>query len=229
MELNLESLSVDNIGEWPLVIKLVIASVLGIILLVAGYKLSTGEQLKRLEKVRSEHVDFRAEFEKKQRYASSIQAYRKQLVEIRETFGHMLQKLPGTTEVPGLLEEISEIGNTTGLEFNLIKPLQEKQHDFYAELPIEISVLGSYHQFASFVSRLANIKRIVTLHDFLIQPVSAKESRQDLLAMQITAKTYRYLEYTKDDPVRSANSTRKKPLKTASRKLKKQARDIIKG
>ncbi len=146
-------------------------------------------QLARVENVER---DLRASFEQKQRKAANFDAYRNQLAEIERSFGAMLRQLPGETEVPSLLEDISQIGLAAGLEEDLFQPAPEVQRDFYAELPIRIRLRGSYHEFGEFVSGIAKLPRIVTLHDIQITPVN--EAGVDNLTLDVTAKTYRYLD-----------------------------------
>ncbi len=130
-------------------------------------------------------------FERDARKAANLEAYRAQLDSINESFGAMLRQLPDKTEVAELLVDVSQTGLAAGLEFKLFKPGKEVAKDFYMELPISLQVVGTYHQFAGFVSGLAALPRIVTLHNIAIAPVGKKG---DLLTMTATAKTYRYLD-----------------------------------
>ena len=123
--------------------------------------------------------------------ATALEAYKVQMAEMEESFGALLRQLPSDTEVPGLLEDITRTGLGSGLEFSEIKLQPEVVQQFYIELPIKISVVGSYHDLATFVSGVASLPRIVTLHDFEVAPVAA-EAGSSRLAMSILAKTYRY-------------------------------------
>jgi type IV pilus assembly protein PilO len=137
----------------------------------------------------------KSDFETKQHQASNINTYRHQLKLMDERFGTMLRELPAKNEMPGLLEEISRTGLASGLKIELFAPQPEVQHDFYIELPIKITVIGTYFQLATFLSRVAQMNRIVTLHEFSIEGVSSKDSKivsEDELVMNITAKIYRY-------------------------------------
>ena len=132
------------------------------------------------------------------------------------TFHQLLQQLPTRSEIPGLLEDISKIGISSGLEFKLIKPLPEERHDFYSELPIKIIVSGSYHQLADFVSQVSALGRIVNLSDFTIKQYQATAANKnhyteltDKLEMDITAKTFRYSEI--DDKAYSDNTKGSRP------------------
>ena len=122
-------------------------------------------------------------------------AYRAQLQTLQERFAAALKQLPAQNEMPGLLEEVSTTGVTSGLKFELFAPQPEVMHDFYVELPIKVSVVGTYFQLATFISRVAQMNRIVTLHDFSIVGVSSRDNKvasEDELVMNITAKIYRY-------------------------------------
>jgi type IV pilus assembly protein PilO len=156
-----------------------------------GYWFHTKEQLAELASVESRELDLRVIFEKKAQQAANLEAYEQQLEEMRESFGAMLRQLPNKTEVADLLVDVSQTGLAAGLEFELFNPQSEIPRDFYAELPITIRVIGNYHEFGDFVSGVAALPRIVTLGDITI---AGKGKKSDLLAMNLTAKTYRYLE-----------------------------------
>jgi len=145
-----------------------------------------------LERAQREEQELRATFEDKQRRAANFDAYRAQLDEIERDFGAMLRQLPGRTEVPNLLVDISQTGLSAGLEEQLFQPMGEIQREFYAELPIKIRLSGSYHELGDFVSGIAGLPRIVTLHDIAIVPED--EEVTDELILDVTAKTYRYLD-----------------------------------
>jgi type IV pilus assembly protein PilO len=145
-----------------------------------------------LQKAEADELDLRAQFESKQQRAANLDAYKAQLQEMERSFGAMLRQLPGKTEVPNLLVDISQTGLAAGLQEKLFQPGAEKSNGFYAELPIKIKLVGSYHDFGNFVSGIAALPRIVTLHDIQITPVDAKS--YDNLTMDVTAKTYRYIE-----------------------------------
>ena len=148
-----------------------------------------------LQKAEADELDLRTQFENKQQRAANLDAYKGQLAEMERTFGAMLRQLPGKTEVPNLLVDISQTGLAAGLSEKLFQPGPEKSNGFYAELPIKIRLVGSYHQFGAFVSGIAALPRIVTLHDIQIGPVEGKSTgNYDNLTMDVTAKTYRYIE-----------------------------------
>ena len=138
--------------------------------------------------------ELREEFEIKQARAANLGAYKAQLAEMRESFGTMLRQLPNRTEVAGLLVDVSQTGLASGLKFELFQPQKEVPREFYAELPIKLRVTGNYHQFGEFVSGLAALPRIVTIHDIVIKPREPKGGDEGSLELNATAKTYRYLE-----------------------------------
>ncbi|HHO67594.1 MAG TPA: pilus assembly protein PilO [Gammaproteobacteria bacterium] len=186
----LNELDLSNIANWPLparafVIALIFVGVLGL-----GYWFDIKDQGIRLEKAEQEEQGLRTTFETKAKKAANLVAYEQQLEEMKESFGAMLRQLPDKTEVAELLVDISQTGLASGLEFELFKPQNETPKDFYAELPISIRVKGNYHEFGSFISGVAALPRIVTVHDINITP--DKDGRE--LTMDILAKTYRYLD-----------------------------------
>ncbi|WP_456407809.1 type 4a pilus biogenesis protein PilO [Thiolapillus sp.] len=183
-------LSFDNIGEWPVLIKLLTVLVLCGAIAAAGYYYLVKDEYLALEKVEKTEQNLRAELERKQAKAVNLEAYREQLEEMQESFGAMLRQLPDKTEVAALLVDVSQTGLAAGLEFELFQPMPEIKQDFYAELPIKIKVVGDYHEFGEFVSGLAALPRIVTVHDVKI----SKQKQDGKLIMEATAKTYRYLE-----------------------------------
>ncbi|MFM7067472.1 MAG: type 4a pilus biogenesis protein PilO [Gammaproteobacteria bacterium] len=182
-------------GRWPLAIRGIVA---GFVFVVATFIFSMlliyNTQMEEYDQVQAEQDSLWAEFEQKQRQAANFAAYRAQLKDMERSFGAMLRQLPGRTEVPNLLVDISQTGLAAGLEEKLFQPGAEVRQDFYAELPIKIRLNGSYHEFGNFVSGIAALPRIVTLHDIQIQPETGKGAGPDQLILDVTAKTYRYLE-----------------------------------
>lgn len=193
-KLNLNELSFENIGQWPKPIKIGFIALMAIIVVGAGYWFIAKPNFEQFDRLKREEKELRAKFELRQNQASNLQLYRNQLQLMQERFGKMLRQLPSKDEMPGLLEDISKTGIASGLTFELFAPLPEVQHDFYIELPIQITVIGKYHQLAIFLSRVAKLDRIVTLHDFEIQhvPDDKKATSKELLIMKLTAKIYRY-------------------------------------
>ena len=211
-DFSFSDLNFENIGYWPNYLKIVVTAALCLVVIIAVYWFDTSTQFVVLNSHKKHEATLRAQFEVKQAQAHNLDIYRQQLIEMRKTFGKMLQQLPSRTEVPALLEEISKAGLASGLEFKLFDPLQEVQHDFYAELPIHMVVIGDYHQLGEFVGRVASLDRIVTLHNFKIieankaDPSKARQKQNKthkranhLLLMDITAKTYRYIEGQNDE------------------------------
>ncbi len=202
MNLNqLNELELSNIGEWPTPIKSLVILVLCCAVGFALYYLDTSAQLDRLRVEEDKEMQLRSSFETKQAKAVNLEAYEQQLEEMKESFGTMLRQLPDKTEVAGLLVDVSQTGLAAGLEFELFQPEGEQLKDFYAELPIRIKVSGQYHEFGRFVSGLAALPRIVTLHDVKIdapqgaRPLSpGAEPAGVKLSLQATVKTYRYLD-----------------------------------
>jgi len=189
----LRSLDPRDPGRWPLP---VLAGAVGVWLVVLTfvltYMLVWQSKSSELDGYQSQEQQLRAEFKTKHGKAVNLQVYKQQLQDIERSFGAMLRQLPGKTEVPNLLVDISQTGVAAGLQEKLFQPEPEQKKDFYAELPIKIRLSGSYHQFGQFVSGIAALPRIVTLHDIEIKPVG--QNTWDQLTLDLTAKTYRYLD-----------------------------------
>ncbi len=191
----LNELDFSNIGVWPTPVKLVLVLVACVLVGVAGYYLDIEGQLQRLDSVEKREVQLRQDFEVKQAKAANLDAYRKQLEEMKQSFGTMLRQLPNKTEVADLLVDVSQTGLASGLEFELFKPQAEVPREFYAELPIQIKVTGEYHEFGNFISGIAALPRIVTIHNVKIaQQKKQKGESAAGLVLEATAKTYRYLD-----------------------------------
>jgi type IV pilus assembly protein PilO len=181
-------------GRWPVAFR--IAAVVLVFLAVSAfgvYMWVYKTDIPDLRQAETEETNLRSTFENRQRLAASFDAYREQLAEIERSFGTMLRQLPGRTEVDNLLVDISQTGLGAGLEEELFRPLGERRADFYAELPIEIRLRGSYHELGEFASGIAALPRIVTLHDIEITQAPNSDDFDDLV-LNVTAKTYRYLE-----------------------------------
>ena len=188
-EFDIGSLDFDNVGSWPVAIKVIIWLLLLLAVLAAGYYYHIEEMQLKLAKEEATEVELKKDFEKKAFQAANLDAYRQQMVEMEESFGALVSQLPSDTEVPGLLEDITNKGLLNGLEIASIDLQKETAREFYVELPIAISASGSYHDLGAFISGMAGLPRIVTLHDFTI---SAKGKDANDLSMNIIAKTYRY-------------------------------------
>lgn len=189
----LNSLDVNDVGRWPLAFRAaVIAIVFAVVVGLGIYWFIIEDKAPRLQRAEAEEVDLRSTFESKQRKAANLEDYKAQYKQMVQSFGTMLRQLPGETEIPSLIVDISQTGLAAGLQERLFQPLPEITKDFYAEKPIRIRLTGSYHEIANFVSGVAALPRIVTLHDINIAPVAADS--YDELSMDVLAKTYRYLE-----------------------------------
>jgi type IV pilus assembly protein PilO len=189
-DIDLNNLDLSNIGAWPTAVKIAIIIIVSVLVFVAGYFLDIQKQQEKLERTERQELTLKKDFETKQAKAVNLEAYKQQLKEIEESFGAMLRQLPSKTEVEGLLVDISQTGLASGIEFQLFKPQGEKFIEFYAELPIQMKMTGGYHEFGNFVSGVAALPRIVTLHDISI----TNDQKSELLTMEVTAKTYRYLD-----------------------------------
>jgi type IV pilus assembly protein PilO len=185
----LNNLDIKNIANWPLAARVFVVAAVFVGVLGLGYWLDIKDQRASLEKAEAKETELRRTFEVKAKKAANLSAYEQQLAEMKESFGAMLRQLPNKTEVAELLVDISQTGLASGLEFELFKPQAEVPKEFYAELPISIRVKGNYHEFGNFISGVAALPRIVTVHDINIEP-----SKDGELTMDILAKTYRYMD-----------------------------------
>jgi len=189
----LQSLDVNDVGRWPLPIRVGVIAIVFVLVVALGiYFTIIKDKAPLLERAQNEEQELRLTFENKQRKAANYDAYKAQLAQIEQSFGTMLRQLPGETEIPSLIVDISQTGLAAGLQEKLFVPLAEIPKDFYAEKPIKIRLAGGYHEIGNFVSGIAALPRIVTLHDINITP----ENRDsfDNLSMEVTAQTYRYLD-----------------------------------
>lgn len=187
---DLNNLDMQDAANWPLPVKLGAAALVFALIVAGGWHLDWRDQAATLERFAAKENELKQSFEIKQRRAANLAAYEQQLLEMEASFGAMLRQLPSRADVPKLLVDISQTGLASGLEFELFKPESEVKREFYAELPVSIRVRGNYHQFARFVSAVANLPRIVTLHNISIQ----EAAKNGGLAMDLTAKTYWYLD-----------------------------------
>ncbi len=191
----IQSLDINDVGRWPLAFRLAVIVLVFVLVVGLGlYWTIWQDKMVLLERAEQEHQELRTAFENKQRKAANYDAYRQQLDQIEQSFGTMLRQLPGETEIPSLIVDISQTGLAAGLQENLFQPQAEIPRDFYAEKPIMIRLSGGYHEIANFVSGIAALPRIVTLHDITI--TRENQGDFDTLSLEVTAKTYRYLEET---------------------------------
>jgi type IV pilus assembly protein PilO len=193
----LQSLDVNDVGRWPLVFRIAVIAIVFVLVVGLGtYWFIVKDKAPQLERVQEEEKALRTTFESKQRKAANYDAYKAQLAQIEQSFGTMLRQLPGETEIPSLIVDISQTGLAAGLQEKLFVPRGEVRKDFYAEKPISIRLTGSYHEIGNFVGGIAALPRIVTLHDINITREDNKEF--DDLSIEVTAKTYRYLDEEAD-------------------------------
>ena len=189
-------LDFENLGSWPAPVKVLAAIVLLIALLAVGYYYQVDSLQEKLNKERGNEAELRRDFERLSFEAANLEAYKRQMLEMEESFGALVSQLPSDTEVPGLLEDITNKGEQNGLAISKIDLLPEVPREFYIELPISIVAVGSYHDLGAFISGMAGLPRIVTLHDFNIESSGANTSQ---LQMNIVAKTYRYRDGLADE------------------------------
>lgn len=189
-QVDIGELDMNNLGSWPVVVKVIAAVLLMVLVLGLGYFFYIQDIEDQLDSARVSELRLKEQFTTKAFQAANLEPYKRQMTEMENTFGALLRQLPSDTEVPGLLEDITRTGLGSGLEFEEIKLLPEVVQPFYIELPIQITVVGAYHDLGTFVSGVSSLPRIVTLHDFSIKPVDPKNPLK--LRMSILAKTYRY-------------------------------------
>jgi type IV pilus assembly protein PilO len=205
----LRSLDPNDPGRWPLVFRIgAIAAILIVATAFGVYMFSWKPQNPLLQQAQAEEATLFTTLEGKARKAANLDAYKVQLAEMERSFGAMLRQLPNRTEVPNLLVDISQTGLSAGLEEKLFQPSSEVKRDFYAEFPIKIRLTGNFHAVGSFVSGIAALPRIVTLHDIQIQPAS--KASGDQLQIDVVAKTYRYLDDEEQAPVEKQPAPKKK-------------------
>ena len=190
---DLKTLDPNDPGRWPLPVRAAVVALVFVILsALLFYLLVWSDQKPILDQKTVEEQELRDKFKAKHSKAVNLAVYQQQLADIERSFGALLRQLPGRTEVPNLLVDISQVGVGAGLEEKLFQPTPEVKKDFYAELPIKIKLTGSYHQVGEFVSGIAALPRIVTLHDIVIKPDN--KDAYDQLSVELTAKTFRYLD-----------------------------------
>ena len=191
----LNNLDLNNLGNASNPIKFGFLGVTFVIIIAAGLYFDTQNQLEQLEKVEKKEIELKSEFEVKADQAAKLELYKDQLAEMQASFQAILRQLPEKTDVESLLVDVSQTGLANGLEIKKFKPSAEEKKGFYAELPISLEVTGSYHDLASFISGVAALPRIVTMHDLKLQLQEAEKDKPagDKLDMTATAKTYRYL------------------------------------
>jgi type IV pilus assembly protein PilO len=205
----LRSLDPRDPGRWPFAVRAAAVAICFVVVAIGLiYMFVWQDRMPDLRQRQDKEQQLRNEFRTKHAKAVNLPVYKQQLSDIEKSFGALLRQLPSKTEVPNLLVDISQTGLAAALEEKLFQPGQEVKKDFYAELPIHIQLTGRYHEFGAFVSGIAALPRIVTLHDIQITPVSKeKNAAYDQLQLDLTAKTYRYLD---DDEVAAAEAEKRK-------------------
>ncbi len=189
----LRVLDVNDVGRWPFVFRAgVIGVVFAVVVGLGIYWTIIENKSPQLTRAKADEQTLRVTFENKQRKAANYDAYKAQLAQMQQSFGTMLRQLPGKTEIPSLIVDISQTGLAAGLKERLFQPQAEIPRDFYAEKPIKIRLSGGFHEIANFVSGIASLPRIVTLHNINITPEDKDE--YDRLSLEVTAQTYRYLD-----------------------------------
>ena len=187
-EVNLSDLDFENVGAWPLPMRIISCLLVLLLVIFLGYQFHLSGLQTRLDREIAREKELKEQFRTKAFQSANLGAYREQMRQIEDSFGALVRQLPSDTEVPGLLEDITFTGRGAGLQFEAIKLQPEIVTEFYIELPISITVKGNYHDLGSFVSGVASLPRIVTLHDFSIDPLPGSNK----LKMDILARTYRY-------------------------------------
>lgn len=216
----LRQLDFKDIGRWPFLFRalgVALVLVISTVALVWYFVWGANGNRPELLRAEAEQQSLWNTFDEKQRKAANLEAYRQQLAEIERTFGAMLRQLPGKTEVPSLLVDISQTGLAAGLQERLFQPGTETKMDFYAELPIKIQLTGGFHEFGQFVSGIAALPRIVTLHDLEITRGATRGSSSrrgapaptDELTLNLTAKTYRYLDEDETEAAPAEDDSKK--------------------
>jgi type IV pilus assembly protein PilO len=185
---DLQNLDPNNPGLWPLPFQLALCVVVLLGVLYAGWHFDLSVQREQLDVEIAKEAELKDTFDRKQRRAANLNALKEQMIEMQQSFGDMLRQLPNRTEIAGLIVDVSQTGLAAGLEFELFQPLVEQPSEFYARLPINIRVTGTYHQFGEFISGLAALPRIVTTHNLSISKADGGK-----LSMAAVAMTYRAL------------------------------------
>lgn len=185
-----DNLELENIGQWPKLAKILLSVVLGIIVLVLGYMLFISDRLTQLDAAIKEEITLKEQYSTKYHVTANLELFKQQMADSEALFASQLKSLPESHETPGLLDDITFVGTTSGLDFVTLNWQPEVTREIYIELPIDIEVIGSYHEFGAFVSKIAGLPRIVTLHDFDIKKIPKTKN----LRLTLQAKTYRYSE-----------------------------------
>jgi len=186
-EIDWNEIELENMGDWPIAVKALCCVFVAALVLYFSYSLLVSDEIASYHSAVAKETELRQTYKDKYAIASNLEIYRQQMIEMEDKFSQLLKRLPTSNETPGLLDDLSYVGTTSGLTFLKIGWLPEIEKEFYTELPIKIEVVGSYHEFGEFVGKVAQLPRIVSLHDFTIQTLGDGE-----LTFSVVAKTYRY-------------------------------------
>lgn len=186
-EVEWSEIELENIGDWPVIVKIICCTFVAALVLFFSYSLLVSDEIDSYHSAVAKESELRSTYKVKYAVASNLDIYRQQMTEMEEKFSQLLKRLPTSNETPGLLDDLSYVGTTSGLTFLKIGWLPEIKKEFYTELPIKIEVVGTYHEFGDFVDKVAQLPRIVSLHDFSINTSGDSE-----LTFSVVAKTYRY-------------------------------------
>ncbi|MBQ4850500.1 type 4a pilus biogenesis protein PilO [Pseudoalteromonas sp. MMG012] len=186
-DIDWNEIELDNIGEWPFVVKVLCCVVVVVITFVVGYSLLVSTSISRYESAVNAEEEFRTSYRIKYARANNLDLYRQQMLDMEAQFSQLLRRLPTSNETPGLLDDLTYVGTSSGLTFLKIGWLPEVKKEFYTELPIKLEIVGTYHEFGKFVGKVAQLPRIVSLHDFQIENAGNND-----LVFSVIAKTYRY-------------------------------------
>jgi type IV pilus assembly protein PilO len=205
---DLRNLDRHNVGGWPKAIKLFFTGLLFVVVVLAGWYFEISSQQDDLENAETKEIALKSEFSTKQAKSANLEALQQQLAEMQDMLRTLLRQLPSKTEMPELLIDISQTALAAGIETELFQPGPETPKDFYAEKPITLKMVGTYHQFGTFISGVASLPRVVilTLHDVSLSPKTADKNGvgSGQLVLQGTVKTYRYLEDDEAAPAQAA-------------------------
>jgi type IV pilus assembly protein PilO len=191
-DIDFSEIDFNNMGAWPRAGKIALALLVALIVMLLSYFFLIEAQVTQLETEQNKELELRIDYQNKYVKAINLELYQQQMLEMEKTFSTLLKQLPATHETPGMLDDITFAGTSVGLTFVRINWMPEIEKEFYTELPIQIEVIGDYHQIGNFVSEIAKLPRIVSLHDFVIQ--SREDGNQ---SFNVIAKTYRYKELKK--------------------------------
>ncbi|NKC17263.1 MULTISPECIES: type 4a pilus biogenesis protein PilO [Pseudoalteromonas] len=186
-EIDWNELELDNIGQWPFPVKVLCSVLVVLLMMILGYNLMVSSSIERYDQAVKKEQELRTSYRIKYSRANNLELYKQQMINMEAQFTELLRRLPSSNETPGLLDDLTYVGTSSGLTFLKIGWMPEVRKEFYTELPIKLEVIGKYHEFGQFVSKVSELPRIVSLHDFRIENAGNGE-----LVFSVVAKTYRY-------------------------------------